>query len=656
MNPPGGLEPRPPARRRRMVISRPPPSTPPQPRASLRLRLARVRKPAGRTIAAAAAVAIGAAAVYSYLHRPPPLGPRDTLLLAAFAARTADAAFDDALGRGLAFQLDQSPYLNLLTGEFVADSLRAMGRSPGTPLTPEVAREICRRQGIKGWIEGAVAAAGGHYNLDLRAVNTATGRTLARAQAEAPTRDSVLHALGNAAADLRRRLGESPASVRQFNTPLPQAATSSLAALQASSAARRASDAGDYAAALAGDRRAVELDPGFAAAWRALSCDAAAAGDPDLAAAAATQAYNLRDRASALERLNIEGAYFERVTAQWDRAADAWEAAVQLYPRRYAAWMNLATLSAALGRYDRAVRAARQAVSSQPTSAAYSSLSDSLLAQNRFPEAKEACAQAAREQRDSIGCHEALYTIAFLEGDPAAIGPHLEWIAARDPTASLALERDTAAALGRLRRSQEISRRIVDSRRTDRFADSARAAIWGRCQDADSGPATQSALMHTALAYAACGDTARTLAIAGRLGMHYPAGTGIDTAWVPCMNALASAVRGRPGLPRVDLQVANPFGGAFALALDYCRGQVYLASRHPAEAAVQFQRVLDRRAWAPLTPYYASAQLGLARVAVQSASLSRARQLYQDFFALMKDADPDLPLLAAARREYEKLQ
>jgi tetratricopeptide (TPR) repeat protein len=633
-------------------------------------RITRHRKAAGFSLLA---VALAAAGLFFYSRQAPALTDKDTILLADFVNTTGDAVFDDALKQGLAAQLEQSPFLSILADERIRETLRFMGRPPEDRITNEIGREICQRQGVKALIEGSISALGSHYVLTLEAVNAASSEAIARVQVEAESKERVLHALGGAATQLRRKLGESLASIQKYDASLQQVTTSSLEALKAYSLARQKNFANDSRGAIPYARRAIELDPNFAMAHLALSTFYSNLGESELSDESARKAFELRDRTSELERLIIEEWYYRVVTGETDRAIETLETATQTYPRSGTAWSHLGLAYAGTGQYDKALAADRESLRLLPSAIANLNLASRFVALNRLAEAKEVCVQAAAQKMDSIGCHYFLYVVAFLNGETAEMKRQLEWASAQpDQTIALNYQAYAASFQGQMRREREFAQRWMEiqlSRNSKDIAAYTMAvlasdeAVLGQCRQAgdDNRRALELAhaaptLMDVVLASALCGDAGRTLATAGELAKLYPKDTRLNQAWLPSLRALADIRRNHATTAIQDLRVANPYGGARGLLLIYCRGEVYLGLHMGAEAAAQFQEILDRRGWAPFNNVYPLAHLGLARAAALTGDVAKSRKAYQDFFALWKDADADLPVLLEARREYEKLR
>jgi tetratricopeptide (TPR) repeat protein len=623
-------------------------------------------------VAALGILALAGAGIFFWRNRTPALTAQDTILLAEFVNTTGDPVFDVTLRQGLAAQLEQSTFLNFLPEERVREALRLMSRPADTRITNEIGREICLRQGAKGIIEGSIAALGAHYILTLAAVKPATGEDIARLQVEAESKERVIRALGDAATRLRRKLGEALPSVQAYDVPLDQATTSSLEALKAFSIARERGTAGDPAGALRYTRRAIELDPNFATAYRGLAANYSNLGQTDLSREAARKAYELRERSSERERLMIEAFYWQYVAGAVDRSIELLSQVTNTWPRYYTAWNALGVAYNYAGQNEKSLDAFQAAMRLNPSAISSSNVALTFLYLNRFAEAKEVCSQAVQKGMASASCHRFLYFVAFVTGDAAAIEQQLNWAAAQaDQYEFLTWQAGTAAFRGQMRRERELRLRSMEyhlhREARERAAEAVAMlahdeAILGQCRQAQQdAPKVReirpsAPLDPMALVAAGCGDPARVDSLAAELVKASPENARVNETWIPCFRALAAARAHRS----VDLSVVrgpNPLGAlAGAVDLAYCRGEVFLSQNQPAEAASQFQNILDHRGWAATNPAYPAAHVGLARAAAQANDLPKARKFYQDFFALMKDADQDLPLLVDAHREYEKLR
>jgi tetratricopeptide (TPR) repeat protein len=630
---------------------------------------------------------------YSYLHRRPKLTAKDTIVLADFSNSTGDAVFDDTLKTALGISLRQSPFLNVLPESQIAKGLQLMTRPSSTKLTPDVVRELCQRAASKAYIAGAIGSLGSEYVLGLKAVNCQTGDTLAQEQTTVGSKEKVLDALGQAAAKLRGELGESLATVRKFDVPLEQATTSSLEALKAFSLGRKAFNENGPAAALPYYQRAIELDPSFAIGYWAVGLAYGDLSEVERAKQYLTKAFSLREHASERERLAITANYYSNVTGELDKAAQVFQQTIGDYPQESLTYVDLGIVFALQGQYEKAERIASQAVRLVPDQVSnYANAANFALALQRFGETRQIVHEAQAQKMDNFVMHSAVYALAFLDADPAAMADQQQWFAGKpEENFGLALASDTAAYGGHLVKSRELTKRAVD---TAVRADSKESgAIWmtnAALQQAAYGnvaearqmaaaalnlaPASQGVESQAALALAMAGDTARAEFLAQDLDKRFPLDTQIQSLWLPTIRAQLALGR-KNSAPALDtLQTGTsielgqiPFvANLSCLYAVYVRGEAHLAAGDGSSAAAEFQKIIDHSGivWNCWTG--ALAHLGVARAnALQSrtvhgteADAARVRALaaYKDFLTLWKDADPDIPILKRAKAEYAKLR
>jgi len=391
-------------------------------------------KPAWPLFAGAAVVLIGfliGGGLYYHSQRNKVLTDKDTILVADFENKTGDAVFDDTLKTALTVALNQSPFLNVLSDRRVGETLKLMTLPSSTKLTPDVARELCMRAGSKAYIGGSIANLGNEYVLGLKTVNCQSGETLAQEQVTANGKEKVLKALGDAAAKLRARLGEAHSTVQKFDTPLEQATTPSLEALQAYSLGNRTHMGSDDRAAVPFFQRAIQLDPNFAMAYIKLGVVYDNLGERTLSMENTKKGYELRDRVSERERLYIENNYYGNFTGDLEKARQVAELSLQMYPRDSDTRGNLVWVLAALGQYDRAFAEAREAFRLNPGANSYSSLVASYAITNRLEEASAMIREAPAKQLDSPPLHFFSYNTAFLNNDAAGMEKQVAWAAGK---------------------------------------------------------------------------------------------------------------------------------------------------------------------------------------------------------------------------------
>ena len=626
---------------------------------------------------AAVAVVIVAAAVAAFFYRRSSrsLTEKDSILLTDFVNTTGDAVFDGTLKQALAVQLEQSPYLNVFPQERVRDTLRFMGRSPDERLTPDLARDVCQREGIKAVLNGAISTIGTQYVVDVNAVNCLTGDSLAREQVQADKKEQVLGAVGKAASNLRGKLGESLASVQKFDAPVEEATTSSLEALKAFSLGETERAKGSELGAIPFYRRAVEIDPNFAVAYARLGQCYGNSGQSGPAIENTKQAFERRERTSELEKLYISTHYYDIVTGETDKAMEAYQLWKRTYPRDSIPTNNLSSGYAANGKYDQALPEALETVRLAPNEAlSYQNLGGDYLGLNRFAEAKAVREKQIAANLDNAGDHAELYVIAFVESDTAAMQRQAEWARGKpDEFDMLQVVAEAAASRGKLQKAREVYGQAADVARRGKFEEivarimalhAGDEALVGNAAQARQRAAAALAvsrnrptLVLSATAFAHAGDVTNATALADELSRRFPLHTYINSVWVPSIRAQIEIDRGNPAKAIELLRAPSPyeFGWASRVTPNYVRGLAYLKARQGLEAASEFQKVLDHPGICQTAPECSLSHLQLGRARAISGDKTGARTAYQDFFALWKDADPDVPILKEAKAEYAKL-
>jgi len=625
-------------------------------------------------VAVIALVLIGVAIAFFWSSRKrATLTDRDTILLVDMNT-TGDPVFDGTLKQALAVQLGQSPFLTIFSEDRVREALKFMGRSSDERLTREVGLELCRRQGLKAMLVGSIASLGTHYVITLEAINAQTRDAIAIEQAEAENKEQVLHALGEAAMKLREKLGESLQSIQKFDAPIEQATTSSLEAFKAFSLGVEQQLKGKYLEAIPLFKRATEIDPNFALAYARMASMYYNNRQFDLAATASQKAFELRDRVSERERLYISAGYYDNVTGELEKYLETLEVWKRTYSREASPPNNLAVKYNELGQFDKALEAAREAIRLNPGSASgYSLLAAALIGLNRFDEAEGIIGQAQAQKLDTTPMRRLLYRIAFVQGDAAAMKQQIDWLNGKpDDYLAQGWQSEAAAFSGQLRKAQELSSRAFElAERRDLKDVAAQIAVGGAGRDAQFGDCAQVkeqtaralgisqrplTMVNAGNALATCGEFSQTQSIIAELTRSHPKDTVLNKILLPLVQARIELQRGSPAQAIQLLETTRPYEGYALFQIAYLRGQAYLNQQRRAEAAAEFQKILDHRGSQPTSPLFSLAQLGLARAAALSGDTAKARKAYQDFFALWKDADPDIRVLQEARREHEKLK
>jgi eukaryotic-like serine/threonine-protein kinase len=638
-------------------------------------------------IAVLVAVAIAGTFYFRSRQAAHRLTEKDTIVLADFANSTGDAVFDDTLKTALSVSLNQSPFLNVLPENKVATILQMMSRPSGTKLTPEVAREICQREGSKAYLAGSIASLGSQFVLGLKAVNCQSGDPLAEEQVTAASKEKVLDALGEAASKLRTGLGESLATVQKLDVPLAQATTSSLEALKAYSLGGKALKEKGSAAGLPYFQRSIELDPNFAMGYRTVGVMYNNLGETERGNEYVTKAFQLREHASEREKLGITARYYQSVTGELDKAAQSYEEEIEGYPRDSIPYLNLGSVNAAQGQYEKAAEITRQALRLEPDNVlAYGNLASDFVNLQRFDDARQVIHEAQSRKMDAEGLHSILYELAFLGSDSAAMAEQQQWFAGKPDYEPDGLEfaSVTEAYGGHLGKARTLTKRAVESAlRIDNkesgagyLTDAAqREAVYGNAAEARQGAAAALNMAPTsrdvegaaAGAFAMAGDTARAESLAQDLGKRFPLDTLMQSLWLPEIQAWLALSKKNATLALTTLQVTTPFElGDDCLYPTYIRGEAYLSVGQGSSAAAEFQKILGHSGLVGNCWTGALAHLGVARANALQARTSqgadadaarvRALAAYKDFLTLWKDADPDIPILKQAKAEYAKLQ
>jgi tetratricopeptide (TPR) repeat protein len=623
------------------------------------------------------AVALGAVAGYLYLHRGPKLTNKDTVVLGDFVNTTGDSIFDGALRQGLSSQLEQSPFLNLLSDRRIAQTLSLMARPKDAQLTNELAHEVCQRTASAAVLEGSIAQVGTRYLLTLKAVNCASGENLASAQAQASDKNHILDALGKVAADIRPKLGESLASVQKYDAPLPDVTTPSLEALQAYSLGHRAWIVkNDSFAAIPFFQRAVTLDPNFAMAYAGLGTLYDIVAEASRATENLQKAYDLRERVSEREKLRIAAIYDAVVTQDLEAARTSYELSARIYPRDGAPLNNLGVIYSILGYYDKALTAQQAALKLDPANATtVSNIVGSYICLNRIADAS-ALARQQVQHVDSPDVHGHLYMLDFLLHDAAGMEREVAWLTGKPGWEDSILrdQADTAAYGGRFAQARDLTQRAVDSaqranRREPAAAYEAKAAVRealvGNLSLAKQQARAALELakdadvkVRSAVALGLADDPSQVVLLSRELSKAFPKGTIAQRELLPMIHA-AAVLRRDPRQAIEALAVSTPYElGETTLILFpvYLRGEAYLVAKQGTAAAAEFQKILAQPGLVTNELIGALAHLELGRAYALTGDMTKAKAAYQNFLSLWKDADPDIPILKQAKAEYAKLR
>jgi DNA-binding winged helix-turn-helix (wHTH) protein/tetratricopeptide (TPR) repeat protein len=638
--------------------------------------------------AVAAAIAITGIGLLLLLrpHHPLALNARDSVLVADFTNLTGDPVFDNALRQGLEVQLQQSPYLSLISEDRIQHTLRLMGRPPETQVTGQVAREVCVRSGTAALLEGSIQNVGTRYVLGLRSTNCGTGDVLDQEQTEVARKEDVLEAITRMSRDFRKRVGESPATLQEHDVPLAEATTASIDALKAYSLGLQAEASQTEDATIPFFKHALELDPKFAMAYAYLGLEYGSLGSSELATDNIRKAYELANRVSDNERFFISAYYYGRAVGNQERARQICEEWAQTYPREYIPHAFLAGfIYPALANFDKATEEARKGMEIAPEQwTFYAELGRNSLYAGRLNDTEEALRSLSRRKIETAKLLVLQYDLSFLKGDRegmqqavnAAKGnpDSMDWLADRQAF--------FFAYAGRLQKARVLSRQAIelaqqqgDRERAAQFA--IRAALWeaffGNAREAKQGVATALALAGNrevqygaAIATGLAGDSAQAQALADHLWIEFPEDTSIRFSYLPVIHAIVALRRHDPAgaihalEPAIPYELGAPRGAAGcyfgALYPILFRGEAYVADHKGPEAVREYQKLLDHRGTMIGDPVAVLAHLGLARSYALSGDASNARNQYKELLDTWKDADPDLPVLHEARTELARLQ
>jgi serine/threonine protein kinase/tetratricopeptide (TPR) repeat protein len=628
-------------------------------------------------------IALIAAGLYYRSRRVPKLTDKDTLVLADFTNTTGDTVFDGTLRQALSAQLEQSPFLNLLSDSRIAQTLSLMAQPKDARVTHELAREVCQRTASAAALQGSIAQIGTEYLLTLKAVNCSNGEPLTSTTAQAHDKNHILDAVGEMAAAMRGKLGESLASVQKYDAPAENVTTPSLEALQAYSLGYKAQVVkNDYAAAILFFQRAISLDPNFAMAYARLASNYFNLNQTVLAAEASRKAFELRERVSEREKFYIASHYGHFVTGNLEEARKSYELWAQTYPRDSSPSNNLAVIYNNLGDYASTLARAQQTLRMNPGSGiSYSNLVTAYLSVNRLDEARSTAEEAKSRNLDSPLNHANLYLVDFLQHDAAGMEREANQLMGKPGYEDVALyyQSETAACGGQFSKAKELSQRAVESaQRADEKETAAgyaaeaalRAALVGDMTFAKQQAQTSLPLSEggdvkamSAIVLGLAGDSATATRVADDLNKRLPEDTIVQYDYLPMIRAAVALHNAAAEKAIAALAPAAQYelGAAsqnlnFLLYPVYLRGLADLAAKRGSDAAAELQKILDHPGLVLNEPIGALAVLGLGRAYALAGDSAKARTEYQNFFALWKDADPGIPILQQAKAEYSRLK
>jgi len=608
---------------------------------------------------------------------------KDTILLADFINNTSDSVWNETLKQWLRVELDQSPYLNILSDESVSKLLQYAGRSPNERVTPELAHELCQRAGSKAILLGSISSIGRHYVIELQAKDCENGEPIAEEQKEANSREDVLAKLQDAGVSMRNKLGESLASINKYHVPLEQATTSSLEALQAYSAALKIRQSRGDNEAFSLLKQAVALDSNFAMAHAVLATVYSNLDDAAMASEHAKRAYALRDRVTERERFYVDSSYYNMATGELEKELEVYEQWRLAYPRDPSPLHKLAYCEGFLGRYERAAAEYGEALKLEPNDVVnYIDLASTYIVLNRLDDARNVLDELQARKLEHEYTAEVSYLLAFMRDDTAEMD-RLVAAADKNPESQdilLSSQSDTEALHGRLQKARELLLRAVESAKQNGQKERAsewqvHAALW----EAELGdlataqrlattalPATErkdvpAEAAVAALALARAGDVTRAESLLQNLTRQFPSDVWMNRYWFPSIRAAIELDRNNPAQAIEILQAAKLYElGGDPITLDtlypiYLRGQAYLMQRNSRAAVSEFEKILEHRGRVANGVFGSLAYLQLGRAYMSSSNTPKARSAYQQFLALWKDADSDALLLRQAKTEYSTL-
>ena len=640
-----------------------------------------------------AALVVGGIYFYrlrSFSARPPALTEKDTILLADFVNTTGDSDFDGTLKQGLTVQLEQSPYINIFPEERARDTMQTMERTRTEKITPEIGREICQRRGIKVLMIGSIASLGRNYVITLEGINSQSGETVAHQQTEAEGKEQVLKALGRAVTAMREKLGESLASIRKFDVPIDTATTASLDAFKDFIAGVELRRKAKYAESVTQFKRAIDLDPQFALAHVQLGTSYRDLRNLALGNEHVKRAYELRDRVTERERIQIAATYFRHITGELDKRIEMTLLLTQTYPRDPDGFHLHGNTMMIAGEFEQAAQAYRTVLQLDPDySLSRANLALALIGLNRFDEAQQIIQEGLKRGLDSNGFHNRLFIIGFLKQDAQLMEQQVQWFSGRpdeyqirelqaralafagrrrEASASLAQAAALAAARGLAAEKVRILANDFNLSATfgmtQLAANQADQVLTLLAKESISAEEIQASLIGQldfqplAWTLALSGDAKRAQSLADDFSKKFPLDTIHNSVWLPIIHATVELKRGGPESPRAVefLPPSKQYEPALSFRPTWIRGLAYLQSKNGALAASEFQKIIDHRGWDIVSPLWPLAHLGQARAAALRGDMATARKSYEDFFQLWKDADADLPIMIEAKREYEKLK
>lgn len=629
-------------------------------------------------MAAAILVLFAASALYWRFHSRITLSSSDTLVLADMNNQTGDTALGDGMNLALQVALQQTPYLNLLGGDKVHETLRLLGLSEDARITPDVARQVCRKTNSRAAISASIGDAGNRFRIGVSAIDCQSGKTLEDIVQEAEKREDIVRTLGLYASQLRLKLGESRDSVGRFNQPLDQATSSSPDALQFLALGYKKQLSGDIPGALSSYERAIEKDPNFALAYAAQGSGNQWLGKPAQALISFTTAFELRNRLTIPSRYQVETIYYGDGRNERDKECRVAQEWAQAFSRDVIARINLSSCLQYMGRHDEGLVQSREAARLLPSAPTLMHLLLSAKNAQRIEEARETYDDAILREVDSPRLHLYHALLAFLQNDTSGMQKEWAW-ASQDPIRGrfvLYQESRAEGFYGRSRNAHRLVQMDVDSSMKAGFlSDAAAFEISDALRDTETGNLRESralltdalrksqdriVLMLAALTFARAGNTEQSQKLMEKLNQLFPNDFTIQAFSLPATRAAIKLAQNDPAAAIETLRPVTPYDLAISDSFDnvypaYLRGLAYLQLKKGDLAAAEFRKVLDHSGIVQGFVTGALSILQLGRAQVLTHDEEAARRSYEDFLALWKNADPDLPIYKEAKAEYVAL-
>jgi eukaryotic-like serine/threonine-protein kinase len=631
--------------------------------------------PWGRTVAillvAAALLALGIAGYWMrQRYRPTPAAV--TIVLTDFLNTTGDVAFDHTLRRALQVDLEQSPYMDVLSERDGVATLQRMDLNKDTPITSDIGREICERTNHQILLAGTISSLGNRYLVTLAATDCSSGRSLVSAKADAGSKEHVLEAVDQLADRVRRGLNESKQSLESYAVPIRDATTSSLDALRAYSIGMYLDSQGaKRTETLAAFQRAIELDPKFAMAYRMLAVENTYVGQYALAARYAQRAYELSEHVSTREQYAIRVSYYmasQRDLIAGIKTCRLW---ASTFPQDPFPVADEVDSYMSLGQYAQALDLGEQGAKRFPDKPImYENLATIYRSIGRFEDSKAATLKAAQVGKGDTGLHISLFETALAERDMQSLARETQWFEAHEDGSTVwyypSLRGDAAAAAGELKRAEELFNGAYEAARRSNLPEAADAILISQARAEfrlglpDVARATLlrvqeigSSSPEFAAAQAELGD----LSFAERFLAAHSApspDTMMNYIYLPRIRAELALRRGHPLDAIAALEPATPYE-----MRDYTvpalRGEAYEQAGKPEMALTEYNKILNNPGIEPTNVLYPLARLGAARAYATQRNAAASKREYETFFANWGNADTDLPVLHQATREYARL-